>query len=83
MKTTAKEFKDYVDKNVEKQLSVIHCIIDNFASLNAKAVGIDQRLAGIHPRVIKTLKEEGFTVTEDFKDSDGKIIQHTIFIDWH
>lgn len=83
MKTEAEEMKDYVKANLEKQLSAVHTLIEAFSILNSRAVSIDQRQAGLRPWVIKQLKDEGYLVTEQFRENEGKIVEHMLFIDWH
>lgn len=83
MKSTAEEMKDYVKTNLEKQLSTVHALIEGFSTLKTRALSIDQRLAGLHPWVIKQLEDEGYMVTEQFRENEGKIVEHILFIDWH
>ena len=83
MKTAAEEMQDYVKTNLEKQLSTVHTLIEAFSMLNTRSISIDQRQAGLHPLVIKQLKDEGYLVTEQFRENEGKIVEHMLFIDWH
>lgn len=83
MKTSAEEMQDYIKTNLEKQLSAVHTLIEAFSMLNTRNVSIDQRQAGLHPVVIKQLKDEGYVVTEQFRENEGKIVEHILFVDWH
>ena len=83
MKTAAEEMQDYVKTNLDKQVSAVHTLIEVFSMLNTRAVSTDQRQAGLHPLVIKQLKDEGYLVTEQFRENEGKIVEHMLFIDWH
>lgn len=83
MKTEAEEMKDYVKTNLEKQLSTVHSLIEGFSTLKMRAMSIDQRQAGLHPWVIKQLEDEGYLVTEQFRENEGKIVENMLFIDWH
>lgn len=83
MKTQAEEMQDYVKTNLEKQLSTVHALIEGFSTLKTRTISIDQRQAGLHPWVIKQLKDEGYLVTEHFRENGGEIVEHMLFIDWH
>lgn len=81
---TAEEAKQKHKDLVQDQLDTVHTIIECFTKLGTRAVSIDQRLAGLHPWVIKQLKDEGYLVTrESYIDAGTKEAIETIYIDWH
>lgn len=80
----AEEAKQIHIDLVTKQLDTVHMIIEGFTKLGTRAVSIDQRLAGLHPWVIKQLKDEGYLVTsETHTNPETKESFETIYIDWH
>ncbi len=85
MELKAQEVKDLANSKIESQISDVHALIEHSANLGMKAICIDQRIVGLHPRTIKILEEEGFLVTRQRKtiDKEKDLEEDVIFFDWH
>ena len=75
---TAEEAKAIVKDRIEKELEIVHSIIKGFARLGGKAICIDQDIAHIHPRTIRVLQEEEFSISYSSKENEN-----VVFISWY
>lgn len=74
----AEEAKARSKDRIDKELELIYTIIQSYAMLGSRCVCFDRTCNGIHPRTLKILEEEGFSVVRD--QDEG---QDTIFVAWY
>ena len=80
MPITSKDAKEIVN-----QIEDIQALITHASHLGMKAICLDQRIVGLHPRTIKVIEDGGFLVTRrrQIIDPEKDLEEDMIFIDWH
>lgn len=81
---TANEAKKIVSNRVECEVDIIMSLIDNFARLGFRSFSLDEDIAGLHPRTLRTIEQEGFNVVKSHETLvPGEVEKDLIYISWY
>lgn len=81
---TANEAKKIVGNRVEREVDIIMSLVDNFSRLGFRSFSLDEDVAGLHPRTLRTIEQEGFDVVKSHETLvPGEVEKDLIYISWY
>ncbi len=81
---TANEAKKTVNDRVEVERDIIMSLIDGFSRLGFRSLSIEQNIAGLHPRTLRAIEQEGFDIFKSHKVLvPGEVEKDLIYISWY
>ena len=84
IKMTASEAKKIVGNRVEREVDIIMSLVDNFSRLGFRSFSLDEDVAGLHPRTLRIIEQEGFDVVKSHETLvSGEVEKDLIYISWY
>ena len=81
---TASEARKTVNDRVEVERDIIMSLIDGFSRLGFRSFSLEQNIAGLHPRTLRAIEQEGFEVIKSHKTlAPGEVEKDLIYISWY
>lgn len=81
---TANEARKIVGDRVECEIDIVMSLIDNFSRLGFRSFSLEEDIAGLHPRTLRTIEQEGFDVVKSHETLvPGEVEKDLIYISWY
>jgi len=81
---TASEARKTVNDRVEIETDIIMSLIDGFSRLGFRSFSLEQNIAGLHPRTLKAIEQEGFNIVKSHEVLvPGEVEKDLIYISWY
>lgn len=81
---TASEARKTVNDRVEVEMDIIMSLIDGFSRLGFRSFSLEQNIAGLHPRTLRAIEQEGFDIVKSHKVLvPGEVEKDLIYISWY
>lgn len=81
---TVSEARKIVNDRVEVERDIIMSLIDGFSRLGFRSFSLEQNVAGLHPRTLRAIEQEGFKVIKSHVTLvPGEVEKDLIYISWY
>ena len=81
---TANEARKTVNDRVEVETDIIMSLIDGFSRLGFRSFSLEQNTAGLHPRTLKAIEQEGFDIVKSHEVLvPGEVEKDLIYFSWY